>query len=354
MVERGYSSGLYPKVAAAASRLTGRLPFSLAEWMAAGFVLLVLWRAGRFAVRAARRRGYLREAWLPGLLGVVAAAGLLYLTFLLAWGLNYAREPFAVLSAMDASPPSIAELRSACADLVQEANALRQGLPEDSRGVFRLPDGRAGAFARAEKGYREAGALHPVLARRSSPPKPILSSRVFSYLGITGIFFPWTGEPNVNVDVPDPDIPFAAAHEMAHAKGFAREDEAGYVGYVACRFHPDRDFRYSGVLAASIYALNALSGADRAAHREVAEGRSAAVRRDLRALQDWSDRYSGRISRASRSVNNAYLRSQGQPEGVRSYGRMVDLLVAERRPRPPGLSSRGSLGRAPIPLQDSR
>ena len=61
--------------------------------------------------------------------------------------------------------------------------------------------------------------------------------------------------------------------------------------------------------------------------------RSAAVRRDLQALQEWSDRYSGRVSRVSRSINNAYLRSQGQAEGVRSYGRMVDLLIAERRAR---------------------
>jgi uncharacterized protein DUF3810 len=172
----------------------------------------------------------------------------------------------------------------------------------------------------------------------------MVASRVFSYLGITGIFFPWTGEPNVNADVPDPDIPFAIAHEMAHARGFAREEEAGYVGYLACGFHPDADFRYSGVLAASIYALNALGGVDRAGHRELQDRRSPAVRRDLRALQEWSDRYSGRISRASRSINNAYLRSQGQAEGVRSYGRMVDLLVAERRARSGGSGPRDNLG----------
>src|SRR6185436_6457168 len=107
--------------------------------------------------------------------------------------------------------------------------------------------------------------------------------------------------------------------------------------------HPDADFRYSGALAASVYALNALWTVDRAGHRQLTERRSAAVRRDLQALQRWSDRYSGRVSRVSRSVNNAYLRSQGQAEGVRSYGRMVDLLVAERRARPSGPEARDSL-----------
>ena len=30
-------------------------------------------------------------------------------------------------------------------------------------------------------------------------------------------------------------------------------------------------------------------------------------------------------------VNDAYLRAQGQADGVQSYGRMVDLILALRR-----------------------
>jgi hypothetical protein len=309
----------------------------LAEWLTAAALLIVAWSTVRFGARAWRDHGYLRRNWLNAVGSIFAGAGAIYMAFLLGWGLNYEREPFAVLAGLDASPAGTAELRAVCQRLVEEADALRAGLPEDAHGVMRLPDGLAGAITRAGKGYRAASAAYDVLAGRPARAKPMVASRVFSYLGITGIFFPFTGEPNVNTDVPQPDVPFAVAHEMAHARGFAREDEAGYIGYLACRYHPDPDFRYSGVLAASVYALNALAAADRAAYRELAERRSAAVRRDLQALQEWSDRYHGPVARLSRSVNNAYLRSQGQAEGVRSYGRMVDLLIAERRARPPGL-----------------
>jgi hypothetical protein len=316
----------------------------LAEWVTAAFLLAILGAAARFALRCVRERGYLRRGAPRALGAALAVAGAVYLAFLLSWGLNYAREPFALLAGLDTSPARTAELRAVCEQLVARANQLRVGLPEDGRGVMRLPDGLPGALARAQAGYREAAVVYAVLGGHAPRPKPLASSRVFSYLGITGIFFPWTGEPNVNADVPDPDLPFAVSHEMAHARGFAREDEAGYIGYLACSFHPDPDFRYSGVLAATVYALNALWAVDRKAHDEVAGRRSPAVRRDLQALQEWSDRYSGRLSRASRRVNNAYLRSQGQAEGVRSYGRMVDLLIAERRPRSPGPLPRGSLG----------
>ena len=344
MVERGYSTGLYRAIAAVTAGATAPLPFSLAEWLVAAALLAAAWSTVRFAARAWRERGYVRRSGLRAAGSVLAAAGAIYLAFLLAWGLNYAREPFAVLAGLDASPAGTAELRAVCEQLVDRANAARATLPEDTGGVMRLPDGLAGALRRAGKGYRAASAAYDVLDGPPARPKPMAASRLFSYLGITGIFFPFTGEPNVNRDVPDPDIPFAIAHELAHARGFAREDEAGYVGYLACRYHPDPDFRYSGVLAASVYALNALASADRAAHRQLADRRSAAVRRDLQALQEWSDRYHGPVARLSRSVNNAYLRSQGQAEGVRSYGRMVDLLIAERRARPPGPSPRGGLG----------
>jgi hypothetical protein len=343
LVERGYSGGLYPAIAAATGLTAGRIPFSLAEWMVAAALAFVSWRIVRFVVRAARVRGHLRRTWLSALGNVLATSGLLYLAFLAVWGLNYAREPFAVVAGLDASPPRTAELRAVCGHLVEHANLLRAGLPEDRRGVMRVQDGLSGALARAERGYREAAAVYGVLDGRPGRPKPLLSSPLVSYLGITGIFFPFTGEANVNADVPEPDLPFAISHELAHQRGFAREDEAGYVGYLACRFHPDRDFRYSGALAASVYALNALATVDRAAQRDLAKRRSPAVARDLRALQEWADRHHGRIFKVSRSVNDAYLRSQGQEEGVRSYGRMVDLLIAERRPRTAGPSPRGGL-----------
>jgi len=343
-VERGYSAGLYPAIAAGAARLTGRLPFSLAEWVVAAALVVALWGLVRFVLRAVRERGHLRKAWIPALVNVLAAAAVVYAVFLLAWGLNYAREPFAVLAGLDASPPRIAELRAACGDLVERANVLRAGLPEDAQGVMRLQGGLRGALARAERGYREAGAVYGALAGRLGRPKPLLASPLVSYLGITGIYFPFTGEANVNADVPEPDLPFAISHEMAHQRGFAREDEAGYVGYLACQFHPDADFRYSGALAASVYALNALARVDQPAHGELARRRSPAVERDLRAKREWAARHRGRVARVSRSVNDAYLRSQGQAEGVRSYGRMVDLLIAERRARSAAPVPHGSLG----------
>jgi hypothetical protein len=333
LVERLYSKRLYRIVGATLAATVGRVPFSVGE------VVLGLAVAGAAAwiVRGLRRlvgaRGRRREVVLSTLAGAWTASGALYLAFVILWGLNYRRPPYAALAGLDARPATIAELTAVCEKLVAASNRARDGLPEDGAGVARLADGRSGALRRAPAGYAAAARSEPVLEGASAPAKPVRGSTVLSYLGISGIFSPFTGEANVNMTLPDPDVPFSACHELAHAHGFAREDEANYVGYLACTRHPDGDFRYSGLLAASVYAMNALARTDREGHARLEARRAPGVRRDLAALIAWAERYRGPAERVSKAVNNAYLRSQGDKEGVRSYGRMVDLLIAEERPR---------------------
>jgi hypothetical protein len=332
-VERVFSRGAYPRIGGALSCLSDPLPFSVAE---AGLAALAVWIAYRLGVGLRRVRREKRLRW-PDLTAALAnaliAAAVAYVAFLALWGLHYQRLPFARTAGLDTRPSSASELEALCLDLVREANDLRGIVEEDGSGVMRVAGGARGALARAPAGFARAAALQPLLAGACGRPKPVAVSPLLSWLGITGIYSPFTGEPNVNVDVPHPDLPFSASHEIAHARGFAREDEASYLGYLACRLHPDPDFRYSGVLAAGLYAQGSLARADRAAHDRVETLRSAAVRRDLEALAAWSARHRGPVQAAARRVNDAYLRSQGQAEGVRSYGRMVDLLLAERRRR---------------------
>lgn len=330
-VEALYSRRAYPAIADLLGRASGSLPFAVGELLLIPAVVGVSW-LGVWAWRSARRTG---ASVLAGALGALSVAvGSLWLAFLACWGLNYQRLPFATIARLDAGSASLPELRSACEALVDEADRLRDGLPEDAHGVLRLRDGPSGALRRVAAGYAEASKLYSFLSAAPKAPKPLLSSALFSYLGITGIYIPFTAEASVNVTVPEVELPFSGSHETAHRLGFSREDEANYLGYLACRLHPDRDFRYAGTLAAGTYALAALAQADRGAALGIAQGRTAAVRRDLQALVAWSERYRSRAANVSNVVNDAFLRSQGQREGVRSYGRMVDLLIAERRAGP--------------------
>ena len=328
-VERVYSRGAYPIVSSALSCVSGVVPLSVAEVL----LLVVAFLLGRRLLEMARQGRAM--GWLPALgrclADLVLAAGGLSLAFVLLWGLNYRRLPFAASAGLDASPSSAEELRDLATALAGRANEMRVGLAEDGQGVMMAKGGARSVLERTNAGFDQAAALYPTLGGSCGRPKALLVSEALSWLGLTGIYSPFTGEANVNVRAPDCELPFSASHETAHQRGFAREDEANFAGYLACRFHPDRDFNYAGALAASIHAANALFAADRAAGQAVGATRSPAVRRDLAALRAWAARHEGPAARTSERVNDAYLRVQGQAEGVRSYGRMVDLLLAERR-----------------------
>jgi len=65
----------------------------------------------------------LADAW--------AAAGALCLAFVILWGLNYRRPPYAVLAGLDARPATVGELTAACERLIGETN---RAIPSQNAG----------------------------------------------------------------------------------------------------------------------------------------------------------------------------------------------------------------------------
>jgi hypothetical protein len=331
LVETLYSRGLYRLVGQTLSHLTGRFPFSVAEAMLAAIFFAASVRLGRVILHLIRRQpGGGREAASLAA-SAAAAAGVVYFSFIAVWGLNYYRLPFAASAGLVVRPAQTGELAALVADLTARANTLREGLSEDAAGAMHLTAGKADALRRAEAGFAAAAPDYPFLAGRYGRPKGVFLSRLMSYAGISGVYFPFTAEANVNLDTPASQFPATVCHEMAHQRGIAREDEANYIAYLVCTRHPDRDFRYSGVLLALLNAAGALK---RYAPEEYEVRRAAygpGIERDLAAIRAYRERYAGPVEEISERINDAYLRSNRQADGVASYGRMVDLLLAERR-----------------------
>lgn len=331
-VERLYARAVYPPLARVLAVATGVVPFSIGEGLVAAAVVFMLAWLVRVVRRVSAARGERKRLATVAVRRAVAGAGLIYLAFLLLWGLNYHRPPLAVVTGLGQATTGVAldELEGLCVELVAAANDTRAGVTEDERGVGLLRGGVPGTLGRALSAVRAASSAYPVVHGPFARPKGVLLSTGMSYLGLSGIYLPFTAEANVNVIVPTSQLPFTACHELAHQGGIAPEDEANFLAYAACLRHPDADFRYSGAFNAALYAVNALAQSDRP--RAVAVARwSPAVRRDLNELTAWNRRYQGPAETAARAVNDAYLKTQGVAEGVRSYGRMVDLLILERR-----------------------
>lgn len=75
--------------------------------------------------------------------------------------------------------------------------------------------------------------------------KPLMSSGIFTAASIVGLYFGVFGEINYNNYCTSAELPFTIAHEMCHAKGVMREDEAQLLTFYICVTSKDPLIRYS-------------------------------------------------------------------------------------------------------------
>jgi hypothetical protein len=325
LVERYYSTAIDKYIREVLSLITGIFPFSVAEFLVIALFIILIIYAAVLIIKI------IKGEFLNHLLNTAVYISILYILFMFFWGFNYDRLSFDKIAGLNLQKSSKKELYTLCEDLIYRANTLRGSVQQNSKGIMVIPGGYRDVFKRAYEGYYRASLIYPELGGKYGSPKPILLSEKMSYTGITGIYIPYTGEANVNVNNTDFMLPATAAHEMAHQRGFAREDEANYIAYVTCSRHPDADFQYSGVMLAVIYSMNALAKSDMNGYKTLSAKYSEGVRRDLINDAEFWAKYEGKVQQASEKVNNNYLKSNGQSDGVQSYGRMVDLLLAEYR-----------------------
>lgn len=326
-----YSEGLYQAFAQVLSQITGIYPYSLAEIIVVLLGGALLWSLIKLLSSLARKRREKSLLLRQALLNLLLVVGIIYFSFVIMWGLNYNRDSIATITGLEVKPASVAELTQMTRGLIQEVNQLRNQTQEDNNGVMHTPRGYQDVLRRAPLGYQLIASQITQLGGSYGSPKPVTLSKPWAYTGIWGVYFPFTAEANVNVAIPAPYLPFTTAHEMAHQRGFAREDETNFIAYLVCRTHPDVDFRYSGNLMALVYSLRALAQVDSALHRELSGTLTDGVKRDLQALDKFNRDHESPFETFSLKVNDIYLKANNQKDGDRSYGRVVDLLLAEYR-----------------------
>ena len=182
-------------------------------------------------------------------------------------------------------------------------------------------------FRRSADIYDGAEQIFPCLAAPAVRAKPVVLSRLLSYIHYTGFFFPYTAEANLNADSPACLLPSTIAHELAHLRGVAREDEANFCAVIACMESGDDEYRYSGALLAYIYLGNALYSADYVAWKEVYSSLSENVRADLTANNAYWKQFETPAADVSEKVYESFLQTYGDDRGMQSYGACVDLLT---------------------------
>lgn len=319
VVEAWYARGLYPALQPPLTALSNRVPFALLDVLIAA---LLLW-VGVVVARAFRRpkRGGRLAAMGRAVLTLAASAAVVYLAFLLLWGMNYRRVP--LKDRMDFAGERVTEpaARALAEKVVGRLNALQGGgTRTPSPDWDRTTDALAVPFSRVQ---RQLGATW---VAAPGVPKWSLLSFYFQRAAVDGMTDPFFLEVLVNRRLLPFERPFVLAHEWAHLAGYADESEASFVGWLVCLQGPAAA-EYSGHLSLLWQLLPTLPPADREA---VTRRLNAGSREHLAAIVKRLASTSPVVRQASWKVYDRYLKANRVEEGVRSYGAALDLMLGAR------------------------
>ena len=313
-----YATGFYSVWSLGVNRITSLAPFSIAEILVIAFPAFLLYRIILFAFRIVKRKGKRGRTALRFGINAMCLASALFFFYTLNCGINYYRYTFASTCGLTIQSSTETELITLCTSLKDNVNSLREEVGEDSDSVMALSEEMPDVLNDARISYDKMEEDDPLLRSGYGKPKPVLLSRTMSRFNITGIFFPFTFEANVNTDVPDYTIPVTMCHELSHLRGYMREDEANFIGYLVCEKSGIANFEYSGDMLAFTYASNALYAQNSDAAGTIFSGLSDGVRRDLSENSNYWKQFEGPASTVSSEVNDRYLKANSQTDGVKS------------------------------------
>jgi hypothetical protein len=325
-VEKFYAEGPLSWLGILLSRASGLYPGSLAEIVVVAVIVFSVVTLGASLLRAPRDWAQI----LDRVLFLASCGAVAFLAFILLFGLDYERPRLGErLGWGEVRPGSLARaaaLGVALANSSYQAAFGTEDLGSPSSSRLSAEELDKSIDAAYERVGRDLGLEENFRAARGRAKRLYLSP-VLCWLGLSGFYFPWTGEANVNALVPPFEQVHAVAHEKAHQRGMAREDEANFLGALACLRSSDASVRYAGAFFAAHDLLRELARQRSPELRGLLRERTRGVVRDWEAEKAFWRRYEGFTATLSQKVNDTYLKSQGVREGTLSYEESARLLV---------------------------
>ncbi|WP_228720255.1 DUF3810 domain-containing protein [Chryseobacterium panacisoli] len=259
------------------------------------------------------------------MLKILIIINIFYFIYQAFWGMLYFQTPI-IKKLSSQKEPDVKRAKQLALSYLEKCRVTRQSVREDSKGIFIITN----LDSIQQEILRQQSKLPSYISNKKAPQildiKPSLFKNVMSFTGILGYYNPFTAEAQYNSELPHTFIPFTTAHETSHQLGFAREQEANFVGYLIGVHSSNPELRYSTEFFTLKSLLRFIVEEDPEFVKNVLHQYSPAMKRDrmheknfVLSHQGWLDDFFG-------YTNNLFLKSN-QQEGSVTYSYFIDLLL---------------------------
>jgi hypothetical protein len=316
-IEMVYARNIYPVIAVINRWLARFFPFSIGD-------LIYFWGIAYLIFQFIRLLIHFKK---PGKQFIVISNFLLKTVwiFYLSWGLNYFRQPLSEILHLQETNYTMEQLQSVTDSLIARSNRLQIQLSGNDTLPVRVPYALERILNKAPEGYK---AIENILGISYKVPclKTSLFSKQISYMHVSGYLNPFTGEAQINKFYPKVFLPDIVSHEIAHQLGFAPENEANFLGYLASIHHNDLFFNYAGNIDALYYFLVELKKADKNVFTAYVKKINKGILKNFKEGNEFNKKYRFPIDFST--GYDTYLKLNKQTSGIRSYNEMVKLVIA--------------------------
>ena len=319
VVETYYSNGIYPVISQFFRILFGWVPFSVGEVM---YVLLIVLGIRYLYVNRLKIKNFPFQF----LRNVVVVLSVFYFTFNLVWGLNYYRKPIAENFAIRDSVQT-SEVIDLAERLIVKTNQLQFELTSDSTKRVQVPYSHNEIFDKTVDGYKQLQNELPFLKYSHRSLKKSMFSTLASYMGIGGYLNPFTNEAQVNALTPEFRFPVVSGHEVGHQVGYSKENETNFIGYLVTMKNEDHYFQYSASAYALSHCLSAIRRSDKEKFDELYAKVNVGVQENYRELYEHNLEFVNPFEPIFKSIFSTFLKANQQKDGIKSYGKIVELMV---------------------------
>ena len=319
-IERYYAQGLYPFICYILHPVFNIFPFSVGDvfYIAAiGYLIYAFIKLIKLFVKKEFKQAGIF------LMGITIGVQVSILIFYLFWGMNYFRLSAGQRLNLRDTNYTTANLKTVTAMLIDSANACRgrvtpADLLQSNNVIYQTAIAAIKKLSADSANFRT---YYPDI--KSSLLTPLLN-----YIGTSGYYDPFTGEAQINYQMPVFNRPVIACHEMSHQMGVGAEDEADFAGFLAGTGSQDRLLRYSAYHLAVDEFMRALRYRDSTANNELKPRISAAVHDDFKAERAYWLHFQNKADILSSIFYDHFLKANNQPQGLETYNRMVLLVMA--------------------------
>lgn len=307
------------------SFLTGFVSFSVIEIFLFLFPFLVFYIVYK-VIKCIDKGVFAWKYFFKATLIIVFIASFVFIN---NFAVCYFRRPVEENLNVNKKPLSREELYKATDFLNNELEASLNSIEFSKDGSSVNPHSWSQMDKLIDNGYKKLYQKDKFVSMIHSMPKKIILSPIMTYTHISGVYMPFTGEANINTNYPDYVVAYTVAHEKAHQRGIANEDEANFVAFLAMLESGDEYLRYSALMNMYDYFLDSAYKYDKELYYHFMDNTNDTIKGEMYSYYTFFKKYSdSKASEVADAVNDSYLKSMGDKDGVESYGKVVELFAA--------------------------